>query len=183
VARYNDAGIENDCRPPARALDLAQQVNLILASRLKRSVQSAAILSPTPPVTDDLFREADIPTRLPLPSRLHLFPLVWIAVARVFWLLGWSGNSESYRSARKRAASACEHLGELASQHGVVMLVGHQAFNLLLARELRSRGWKGPVIPPLPHWSLAVYESHTADSAGAGELAHDDWDSDGHAAR
>jgi broad specificity phosphatase PhoE len=158
VERYNEAEIAGSTPPPFTATDLASQVDLLLASSLRRSIQSAAILTSTKPIVDQVFREAEIPTRLPFPGGTRLFPLAWIAIARVMWLCGWSGGSESFRSARRRAATACERLTQLASQHGDVMLVGHQMFNLLIARELRLRGWRGPAIPPMSHWSRAIYE-------------------------
>jgi hypothetical protein len=38
------------------------------------------------------------------------------------------------------------------------MLIGHGIINRLLAKKLRSSGWKGPKNPGNNYWEYAVYE-------------------------
>jgi len=157
VDRYNLSPLDSRVLPPPSTLETVAQTGFVLASDLPRSIDSVSMLTSREPKVDPVFREAEIPTRLPFPGGVRLFPLGWVVVARMFWFCGWSGDSEPVRSARRRARKACDYLSEMASLHGSVSLLGHQMFNILIARELRSRGWHGPVIPPFPHWSLATY--------------------------
>src|SRR6266508_1340850 len=90
---------------------------------------------------DPLFDEAGIPSSIRL--RLALAPRHWSLLARVVWFCGWSHGAESLREARGRAHRAAERLGELAREHGSVMLVGHGVMNRLISRALRRSGWRG----------------------------------------
>jgi hypothetical protein len=47
---------------------------------------------------------------------------------------------------------------ELAEEHQDVLLVGHDFFNQLIARELRNHGWSGPSKPGNGFWEYGIYE-------------------------
>ena len=106
-------------------------------------------------VTESVFEEADLPSRFPLALRLH--PDVWGILARGAWLCGWSGGVEGSAAARRRAAQAAAMLIERSAEHPTIVVVGHGMMNILIARELRRNGWRGPRFPSPRHWSYGVY--------------------------
>lgn len=154
---YRDLGIRHTDVPPARARATAAAAKLVLCSDLPRAVQSTARLAPAAPVLQDrLFREVDL-SPLRWRSKLRLSPIVWVALARTRWLCGYSHDTESVRLARGRARLAAKRLLEHAQENGSILLVGHAFFNLLIARELRAAGWRGPYLPRHRHWHGPTY--------------------------
>ena len=78
----------------------------------------------------------------------------WDVVTRVRWLLGRPGPVEPSRAAVARARVVADRLGAL---NGVVLVVGHGFQNILIARELRRRGWRGPRWPDHRHGMPTAY--------------------------
>lgn len=107
------------------------------------------------PVADALFREAALPTdiRVPILLRAH----TWAAISRALWLLGWSGSGESLIEARSRAGQAADRLIYYSRERGSVALVAHGVINLLIARQLRARGWQGRWVMRLGNWSSSTF--------------------------
>jgi len=164
IEAYDRAGIDPALPPPPTLRDLAATSACTLSSDLPRAVESLRALVPerTSPA-ERIFREAGLPS---LPSSyVRLDPQLWAFLARVSWFLGWSRATESADRARRRARSACQHLAELAADHGSVLLVGHGIFNALIAWELRATGWRGPIWPTRRYWSTAVYRKEGAGEA------------------
>jgi len=142
VRDYDDASIDVTVPPPASLQAQASAMGCVATSTLKRACESAKLLVPGRAfLCDPLFAEAGIPSRIPL--RLALAPRHWSLLARVVWFCGCSHGAESLREARGRAHRAAERLGELAREHGSVMLVGHGVMNRLISRALRRSGWRG----------------------------------------
>ena len=90
---------------------------------------------------------------------LKLSPKIWAPIFRIFWLLGYSRNSESFLEAKLRAKEAVIKLTEISQENESVLFVGHAIFNRILANELRRSGWSGSKNPGTKHWSFSTYEA------------------------
>jgi len=152
----DDAPLDPSHRPSAELEQLIRQAKCLAASPLRRSRDSAQLLAPsTVPLIDACFREAELPCAIR--SSLRLRPDVWGWLARSAWFCGWSAGVESFRTARERAAKAATILIARADASGAVLLVGHGLMNVLIARHLRTAGWRGPRFPSSQHWAFGVY--------------------------
>jgi broad specificity phosphatase PhoE len=157
VEAYNSAGLCPSSLPSQLVLDCAADSDLIVCSKLPRSIESANALNiKKSHLSDALYNEADLPIAHWQGPKLS--PRVWAVFFRVLWLLGYSKNSESLKAAKARAAKGAATLSELASHHGRVMFVGHGIYNRLLTQALRESGWIGPKNPGTRHWSLGIYQ-------------------------
>ena len=114
----------------------------VVTSNLRRSVESARLFFPhrQTAATDTLYREAGLPTKLPLCGLAMRFSTA-VMIARILWMLGIHQQAESYAMAAGRARRAAEALTSRAMEHGCVILVGHGFFNRLIGRELNRTGW------------------------------------------
>ncbi len=158
---YEHAPLDLALAPPAELVVRAATIPLVVTSTIRRARDSAALVAPgRPALNDPLFDEAGLPTSIELGVALR--PIHWGALARVAWLLGWSGDVESLREATSRAARAADRLAGLALTHGSVMLVGHGMLNTLICRELRRAGWKGTGSPRTYWGRVALRSSGTA---------------------
>ena len=144
-------------RPSPELEQIARTSPLIVASTLRRSLESVALLVPGyDPLVDQLFREVYRPTALR--TGLRLPPAFWEVLTRLAWFAGWSPGVESYRAARRRAVTAADRLVVLARDHGSVLLVGHGFMDGLIARRLRRTGWRGPRFRPRRFWAFSRYD-------------------------
>jgi len=156
IVQYNESGISKHSYPSAEISTYAKRCNAVFSSSLKRSIQSAELLSAECTlVVDPLFVEAGMPY-----AEWHFAkfaPKYWAVLFRILWYLGYSRNSESYRVARQRAVNAAHRLVEFAESHQSVLIVGHGIFNRLVAKELRALGWSGPRNPGSNYWGFGVF--------------------------
>ncbi|MCK5810128.1 MAG: histidine phosphatase family protein [Cocleimonas sp.] len=160
IKGYDNAGIAADSLPPQSAIDMANNVNVIICSHLPRSLESAKKLTQQPIyLSDALFREASLPRPNSNRSFPQLSAAMWLTIFRLLWLMGYDKNGESIVITRKRAKRATETLVELAQQHQHVLLAGHGVFNYLLAKELKKLGWKASKKSPREYWEYTTYES------------------------
>ncbi len=156
IRSYNAAGIDREHPAPAGTVKAACDCAAVVCSDLPRSIQSAHVLNVERiNYSDALFRETDLP--FANWNSLRLSPYAWAALFRALWLFGRTGSGESYVSARFRSVACAEKLARLASTHGSVLLVGHGLINHFIAKELLSKGWRGPSNPGKRHWSFGVY--------------------------
>jgi broad specificity phosphatase PhoE len=136
---------------PAGLRAAAARWDVVVHSPLRRAVETVRLLdtaggtAPPRQVWPELVEAAQ-----PAPAVRGLrLPLDgWDVVTRLRWLLGHPGPVEPRRTAVSRAGVVADRLGELA---GVVLVVGHGFQNILIARELRRRGWLGPRWPDHRH--------------------------------
>lgn len=157
VTGSEQAPLDPTLPPPADLIALAQSTGIIVTSTLRRSLESAALLAPNRPVvTDALFAEAGMPLETEDGSVIR--PRHWNVLGRVAWVLGWSRGRETFPAASRRAKQAATRLGQLAREHGSVLLVGHGLLNLLVQRALRKAGWSGGGWRA-DYWSYAVLRS------------------------
>ena len=157
----DDAPLDPGSRPDPALERLIRSAPCVFTSPLRRSRESAALLAPVvSPVVNAEFREADLPRDFR--SGLRLRPALWGLLARSAWFCGWSREVESFGAARERARKAAGLLESRAVSDDVVALVGHGMMNILIARELRAAGWRGPRMPSRRHWGFAIYERNRA---------------------
>jgi len=156
-----DAPLDPSHRPSPELERLARDATRLIATPLRRSLESARILAPSAvPLVDAHFQEPDLPCAIR--SGVRLSPDVWSWLARTAWFCGWSAGVEPFKAARARARNAASILAAHAETQGVVVVVGHGLMNLFIARQLRRRGWRGPRLPLQRHWAFDVYERTAA---------------------
>jgi broad specificity phosphatase PhoE len=157
IGEYDFNGVFEEDSYPMETLEKIKKANVVITSDLKRSLESAKLLnSNLKTVSLPLFRE----TELPIPLRkwtLTLQPNIWAIILRCLWLIGYSRECESFANAKLRAEKASELLIEYAQKHTSVVLVGHGFFNMLIAKELQKKGWKGKRKTNSKHWNCTSY--------------------------
>lgn len=157
----DDVPLAPDARPDAVLIQAAAESNLLVSSTLRRGIETVArleerISSPPPTEAWPELREARLPplgsSALPLPRA------TWDALARVAWFLGRSAGVEPVAAARLRARAVVGRLERaLTSSGSTVTVVGHGCMNVLIARELAARGFRGPRVPSLAHGAVSHY--------------------------
>jgi broad specificity phosphatase PhoE len=153
---YNESGIV-DAEPPALLRDAAREAGCVVASDLRRAIESAARLAPAATIrVDASLREVGFQEALG--SSLRLSPNVWVLVARAAQMLDRRDEEGGRAAVRARAAAVAGTLAQLAGDHRSVVAIGHGWFNRFVARELRRQGWQGPRFVPSGYWSSVAYE-------------------------
>lgn len=153
--------------PPSPELRrIARSAVGFAASPLRRSLESLNLLAPEAlPYVDPVFREVEVPGRVPSP--IPLPAQAYSKISRVAWYAGWSPGVESFPDALRRAQLAAETLVEIAPDRGTLLLVGHGIMNGFIGLKLRKMGWKGPHLRPRRLWAYAVYRK-PASGTGRG---------------
>lgn len=163
LAEADDVPLAPDAAPDATLVELASRSDLLLSSTLRRGLQTVARIErslaapgPTTEAWPEL-REARLP---PLRVRGMRLPRgVWDVLARGAWFLGRSAGVESLREARLRAKRVVDRLERAFASSGTTLtVVGHGCMNVLIVRELRRRGFRGPLVPTLVHGAVTRYE-------------------------
>ncbi len=157
VDNYNVNGVFEETEYPLDTLQNIERAKIIMSSDLKRAMQSALLISSDIEVVPNpIFREADLPT----PSvklGLKCKPELWSIILRALWLCGYSKECESCKDAKIRASDAAQQLIETAYKYESVVLMGHGYFNMLIAKELQKKGWKGKKRTSAKHWMSTTY--------------------------
>lgn len=136
---YDAAGIRSSGSPPNSLITQAVEANHLVASDMRRAMESAARLAPGRPVqTSSLLRESPLdiprwPTRLPL--------LAWAMVINAAWSWRILRRGEVSAAERARADDAAEWLASMVADGSVAIVVTHGVFRRLIAQQLRVRGW------------------------------------------
>lgn len=155
ILKYDLADTGRDI-PPESSKSLAFSASRIISSPLPRALSSLRALRCEPDVIDEVYREAGLPV-FHLPG-LKLSPTVWAAFFRVMWLCGMSRNVERVEIAKRRAAQAANSLVGMANaSDGPVLLMGHGVINRLIARELKSLGFKKYCCQGNGYWNASIY--------------------------
>jgi broad specificity phosphatase PhoE len=156
VRRYDELGITKELEPPEPVRRLASSAGCVVASDLRRSIESATWLaSPREVRIDPDLREAVLPDSMGVSLRMP--PGAWLVVARVAWSLNCCPSSETMEATRHRASRATDRLCALAGDYGAVLVVGHGIFNRFVAMQLLRRGWRGPRLLPTAHWAASRF--------------------------
>ncbi|MWC30172.1 histidine phosphatase family protein [Paenibacillus sp. MMS18-CY102] len=144
--RYNSAAVKLPAFPSVGATEW----DACLSSDMRRAVATAQHIYGEKGgiVFTNKLREIELApfwnTRLRLPL------LLWAAVARAAWYASHQSQPESKKQARTRAAALADQLMRYGGEKRV-LLVSHGAFLLVLQRELRRRGYRGPRIMHASH--------------------------------
>ena len=160
LARYSECGIVDTEKPEHISNAMLKGCHTIVTSDLRRSIESASLLSSHHSfITDSLFREIE-DAFIPIPF-LTLAPKTWGNIFILLWLVGAFALKRAFREGKVRARHCAKKLADLASEHGKVLFVGHGFINAYIATELRSLGWDGPRIPSKKYWEYGVYQKNT----------------------
>lgn len=156
LKEYEAAGIDTLSTPSREACELARQCEMVVCSHLKRSIESVNALGITSiGMKDPAFREIEIPyTRWTFPK---LTPTAWSTIFRIFWILGYSPNSESFKQAKVRAQTCAKKLEDIARKYHSVLFIGHEMLNWHIAKHLHKLGWTGPKCARQSYWEFGVY--------------------------
>jgi len=119
------------------------EIKRVHTSALPRAQQTArALFGPEIEFKGDkLFNECE---RKILALPLLRFPIsVWLAGARLLWLMGLNSRGiENYRQARVRARQCAEKLAHYAATEHKTVLVAHGMLNIFIRQYLRKMGWQ-----------------------------------------
>lgn len=158
VEKYDYLGVFEESTYPSTTLEKVAAANIVITSDLKRAVESARLLNPVIKIiSDPLFREAELPSYSSKLFNVKLKPSIWAIVLRILWLSGYSYKCESLNQAKFRANKASQHLIDYANEYKSVVLVGHGFFNMLIAKELQKKGWKGTKKRDVKHWDCMTF--------------------------
>lgn len=161
LEQYKQAELVSSSALPTKTADIVRQAKRVVTSDATCAVQSAAVgVSSLSFVQNNLFREISISERLPAIPSLKLKPSAWIMLSRVLWLADYSDNNdkaESYKQAEQRAQQAADLLIGYALCDYKVALIGHAFFNSMIAKELRKKGWTGPLWTDCRNWGCTTY--------------------------
>ncbi|WP_028399350.1 histidine phosphatase family protein [Ectobacillus panaciterrae] len=158
LEHYDREGIAEETEFPKDTVRAIQTAKFVISSTSARAIQSAALLTNSLSfVQNPIFCDAALPSVLGAPEWIKLKPHGWMFVNRMLWLAGHSKEIESYEQARFRARQAVDLLIGYAHCYQKVALVGHGYFNSMIAKELKQRGWAGPVFISHEHWGCTTY--------------------------
>jgi broad specificity phosphatase PhoE len=160
IKSYDDTGIFQEPVVPLDTVRKCQEASLIVTSPLLRAVESAHILLSgieKQIVKSTMFREAELPASHRIPSFIRMKPRSWAMLFRLLWVSGYGGGTETFRQAGRRAEKARDTLVEYARIHGKVVVIGHGFFNMMVAKELMKKGWKGEYPPSRHHFCCTTY--------------------------
>lgn len=155
IAEYDLSDTGEDI-PPESSKILAFSASRIISSPLPRALSSLKALGLEPDVIDEVFREAELPV-FHMPG-IRLSPTLWAVFFRVMWLCGISRNVERVGIAKRRAIQATDILITSAKgSDGPVLLMAHGVMNRLIAKELRSLGFKECCCQGNGYWNASIY--------------------------
>ena len=158
VKKYDDSTVFEEDSYPTVTLEKITTANIVIASGLKRSVDSVNLLNPNlKSISDPLFRETELPIPITNLWGLKLNSSIWAVISRCLWFSGYSRGCESLSNAKDRAKKASGLLVKYAQEYTSVVLVGHGFFNILIAKELQKTEWKGKKKTSTRHWSCTTY--------------------------
>lgn len=160
VKSYDQMGILQEPVVPLDTIRKCQESSVIITSLLTRAVESTSVLLSgieKKIIQSNMFREAELPVIDRMPSFVRLKPDRWVLVFRALWMAGYGGENETFRQARRRAEKASDTLVEYARIHSKVVVVGHGIFNMMVAKELIKKGWKGEYPPSRHHFCCTTY--------------------------
>jgi broad specificity phosphatase PhoE len=80
-----------------------------------------------------------------------------VALFRLAWFCGFDSRAETASMAAQRAGEGAEKLISLAQEAEAVFLVGHGVMNSLIAKQLLTRGARGPRLTHSRYWDCSIY--------------------------
>jgi broad specificity phosphatase PhoE len=153
---YDEGGLAEDQTPPDALMAHAAGADVILASPLQRSLETArAIAGHLQIETDTVFIEAALPPP-PIPG-LRLKPQTWGVLARISWWLGLSRGRESRKQAEDRAHQAVARVLHAVGEGRTVVVCAHGWFNRMMRPVLLAHGWQCVRDGRDHYWSFREY--------------------------
>lgn len=159
VDEYDRSSVMEETGLPPVTLEKVTSAGIVVTSDLLRAIDSSRLLGAKGGLSDPIFRETELPRVVA--KGLRMRASLWAVWSRLLWFCGYAKQCESLSEAKARAEVAAEKLIGFAKEHGSVVLVGHGFFNMLIAKELKKRGWAGPGKPSSKHWSCTSYFSES----------------------
>ena len=154
---YDEGGLVPGQDAPQVIKDLANQADIVIASPLRRAVETATLAKgATPDKLEPLLVEAGLPP--PNLGYIRLKPPTWGLISRVTWMMGFSGEAESQADARMRAEKAADALAEKATGGQVIFAAAHGWFNRMMRPALKRRGFVCVEDHGDLHWSYRRFE-------------------------
>lgn len=138
VSDYNRSVVSSTSHP--KVINQAYCDFYHIASDYPRAIHSAKLYTKKcPDYIDNIYREMDIPYYT-FPFKLRAW--TWLYVSRFLWMIGFKGNFESFKEAKRRAFQATEQLIKIAEKEERVVLFGHGFMNLHIRKVLVNKGWQ-----------------------------------------
>ncbi len=154
---YDEGGLTPGQDAPQIIKDLARQADTVIASPLLRAVETATLAHGSPPDRlEPLMVEAGLPP--PNLGYLRFKPPTWGVLARICWIMGFSGEAESQVLARKRAEKAAMVLSQEARDGKMLFVAAHGWFNRMIRPALKRHGFKCTEDHGDLHWSYRRFE-------------------------
>lgn len=150
---YEAAGIHEGERAPAALQQLVADADLLLSSDAPRALATARMLGPAHEIiVSRVLRELDLDS--PHLGRLRLPLAAWALLVGVrIALLTLRGQHPSPAEAA-RIDEAARWIGELSTNHPLIVAVTHGSFRRELARRLQESGWQSEQRQrSIKHWS------------------------------
>ena len=157
---YDAAGILPDPAPPAALAELAMSANHIVASDLRRAIESAKLIAPKRDIRiEPLLRESP----MPVPRWPTTLPLgAWGLLMYARWSIRSVTGADRSDPDWTRAAAAAGTLADLVADGSTALVVTHGIFRKLLATHLALLEWKSVGrVGGYNHWSAWEFTANT----------------------
>jgi broad specificity phosphatase PhoE len=156
---YKHCGLLDTEKPEDTVIVKFSNFKAIVSSDLKRSIESASLLSSgNSLIIDPMFREVEDPfISIPL---LKFTIKSWYNIYILLWFFGLFELKSGIREGKTRAKACAQKLTDLAEEYGKVLFVGHGFMNKYIAKELNLLGWEGPKMPSKKYWEYGVYQKN-----------------------
>lgn len=144
VTCYDESMVDSTSYPPKKLAKLARNA-YVISSTLTRAVHSAELVTGKPVGQKfEQLNEMHIPNhKLPFHlSSLKLSVAYWLFINRILWMLGLSGEVESFKKAKKRAYLMAITLTKIAVENPSTLVFGHALMNRQICKELSKLGWQ-----------------------------------------
>ncbi|MCI0506755.1 MAG: hypothetical protein L0Z73_11695 [Gammaproteobacteria bacterium] len=156
---YKSCRIQGNSKPGHGMVDIFREFKAVVASDLKRSIESASLLtSQSALIIDSKFREIE-DSFITIPF-IKLSQGTWSKIIILLWHAGIFELKKAIKDGKSRARYCAKKLAALAEEHGQVLFVGHGFINTYIARELILLGWSGPKKPGNRYWDYGVYRKN-----------------------
>lgn len=157
---YDEAGLKPGQHAPKIIKALAREADMVISSDLPRAVETAKkAKGAMPDIQEPLLVEAGLPP--PNLGYIRLKPRMWGILARLSWMMGFSGEAESQKDAKIRAEKAADVLSDHASGGKMLFVAAHGWFNRMIRPALKRRGFKCVEDHGDLHWSYRRFERVT----------------------
>ena len=152
VEAYDKAPIDAESKPSQEVLHAIKAADILLTSRLPRTIASAALTGKGIDASEACFNEAAVPeVHIPF---MKFSPRSWLTVLRFLLLAGLGNKDASLQSSKKRAKEATIRLLQYTQTCECVVLIGHGGMNWLIKRELLKQGWQLSGKPSHRNWGM-----------------------------